>query len=168
MEHVPYVVDDTYLQYLIEKYNIDYVVHGDDPCIVNGKNAYDSAIKMGMHVCMCMNSCMYVCMYVWIQVCMNSCYKMSYITYSVCFERVCKYVCIYVSMYLLRISLLLLFFRKIFDDSSHRRNLHHRHRWPHAFGSPSIRSTYIHSRLYLCMGRPCYEYSYLYTYIWTF
>eukprot|EP01036_Dinobryon_divergens_P025925 gene25925-34520_t len=34
VEHVPYVVDDTYLQYLIEKYNIDYVVHGDDPYIV--------------------------------------------------------------------------------------------------------------------------------------
>ena len=52
---MPYVVDDEYLQYLIKKYNIDYVVHGDDPCIVNGKNVYESAIKMGMYVCM------YVC-----------------------------------------------------------------------------------------------------------
>jgi ethanolamine-phosphate cytidylyltransferase len=47
VEHVPYMVDDEYLRNLIEKYEIDYVVHGDDPCIVDGKNAYESAIKLG-------------------------------------------------------------------------------------------------------------------------
>lgn len=47
IENVPYVLDDDYLKKLIVKYNIDYVVHGDDPCIVNGKNVYESAIKMG-------------------------------------------------------------------------------------------------------------------------
>ena len=68
VEHVPYVVDDEYLQYLIKKYNIDYVVHGDDPCIVNGKNVYESAIKMGgyvyMHICMYVYTYVFMCMYV--------------------------------------------------------------------------------------------------------
>lgn len=47
MEGVPYVLDDHSLMHYIEKYRIDYVVHGDDPCIVNGKNVYESAIKLG-------------------------------------------------------------------------------------------------------------------------
>ena len=34
---VPYVMNEDYLKCVIEKYKIDYVVHGDDPCIVNGK-----------------------------------------------------------------------------------------------------------------------------------
>jgi hypothetical protein len=28
------------------------VVHGDDPCIVDGKDVYESAVKMGEH-CWC-------------------------------------------------------------------------------------------------------------------
>lgn len=47
IEGVPYMIDDAYLRDLVEKHQIDYVVHGDDPCIVNGKNAYESAIRMG-------------------------------------------------------------------------------------------------------------------------
>jgi len=50
VEHVPYLVDDEYLRQLIDKYQIDYVVHGDDPCIVDGKNAYESAIKLGKYL----------------------------------------------------------------------------------------------------------------------
>ena len=37
-----YVMDDDYLMMLLDpngKYKIDYVVHGDDPCIVDGKVA---------------------------------------------------------------------------------------------------------------------------------
>jgi cytidyltransferase-like protein len=47
VEDVPYVMNDEYLTHIIEKYNIDYIVHGDDPCIVDGKNVYESAIKLG-------------------------------------------------------------------------------------------------------------------------
>ena len=34
---VPYVMNDAYLQHIIETYQLDYIVHGDDPCIVDGK-----------------------------------------------------------------------------------------------------------------------------------
>ena len=47
VEGVPYVMNDEYLAYVIDKYRIDYVVHGDDPCIVDGKDVYDSARKLG-------------------------------------------------------------------------------------------------------------------------
>lgn len=50
VEGVPYVMSDEYLRYVIEKYRIDYVVHGDDPCIVDGKDVYESAVKMGTYV----------------------------------------------------------------------------------------------------------------------
>jgi ethanolamine-phosphate cytidylyltransferase len=47
VEGVPYVMSDEYLTYVIEKYKIDFVVHGDDPCIVDGKDVYESARKLG-------------------------------------------------------------------------------------------------------------------------
>lgn len=48
---VPYVMNDEYLKWVINEYKIDYVVHGDDPCIVDGKDVYESAQKMGkLHV----------------------------------------------------------------------------------------------------------------------
>ncbi len=55
VEGVPYVMSDEYLRYVIEKYRIDYVVHGDDPCIVDGKDVYESAVRMGEWclVCLC-------------------------------------------------------------------------------------------------------------------
>lgn len=40
---VPYVMDDEYVRWAIQRYDIDYIVHGDDPCIVNGKDVYASA-----------------------------------------------------------------------------------------------------------------------------
>uniref|UniRef100_A0A7S2V0A7 ethanolamine-phosphate cytidylyltransferase n=1 Tax=Fibrocapsa japonica TaxID=94617 RepID=A0A7S2V0A7_9STRA len=43
----PYVMSEDYLDWVIKTYNIDYVVHGDDPCIVNGKDVYESAKKRG-------------------------------------------------------------------------------------------------------------------------
>lgn len=45
---VPYVMNEEYLLWAIEKYNIDFIVHGDDPCIVDGKNVYEAAIKRGI------------------------------------------------------------------------------------------------------------------------
>jgi len=49
VEHVPYVMTDEYLNYVIQKYRIDFVVHGDDPCIVNGKDVYASAQALGKY-----------------------------------------------------------------------------------------------------------------------
>lgn len=46
---VPYVMDDEYIRWMIKTYRIDYVVHGDDPCIVDGKNVYQSAIDLGKY-----------------------------------------------------------------------------------------------------------------------
>jgi ethanolamine-phosphate cytidylyltransferase len=44
---VPYIMNREYLEYVIEKYNIDFVVHGDDPCIVDGKDVYATAKQAG-------------------------------------------------------------------------------------------------------------------------
>jgi ethanolamine-phosphate cytidylyltransferase len=40
---VPYVMNDAYVRMVIQKYNIDFIVHGDDPCIVDGLDVYASA-----------------------------------------------------------------------------------------------------------------------------
>ncbi|CAK9054153.1 Ethanolamine-phosphate cytidylyltransferase (CTP:phosphoethanolamine cytidylyltransferase) (Phosphorylethanolamine cytidylyltransferase 1) [Durusdinium trenchii] len=45
----PYVMTPEYLEWVIKEYNIDYVVHGDDPCIVDGKDVYGSAKKRGIY-----------------------------------------------------------------------------------------------------------------------
>ena len=37
---VPYVMTREYLMDVMERYKIDYVVHGDDPVIVNGVDIY--------------------------------------------------------------------------------------------------------------------------------
>jgi ethanolamine-phosphate cytidylyltransferase len=36
-----------YLDYVIETYNVDYVVHGEDPCFVDGKDVYATAKEAG-------------------------------------------------------------------------------------------------------------------------
>lgn len=46
---VPYIMNEEYLKYVIEKYDIDYVVHGDDPCIVDGKDVYEAAQRLGKY-----------------------------------------------------------------------------------------------------------------------
>jgi len=46
---VPYVMDEAYLKRVMEKYRIDFVVHGDDPCIVNGRDVYEVPQKMGKY-----------------------------------------------------------------------------------------------------------------------
>lgn len=43
----PYIMSKEYLDYVFEKYKIDFVVHGDDPCIVNGKDVYATAKESG-------------------------------------------------------------------------------------------------------------------------
>ena len=43
----PYIMSKEYLDYVIEKYDIDYVIHGDDPCIVDGKDVYAAAKEAG-------------------------------------------------------------------------------------------------------------------------
>ena len=45
----PYVMNEAYVNYVIQKFKIDYVVHGDDPCIVDGKDVYEAAKKAGKY-----------------------------------------------------------------------------------------------------------------------
>jgi len=45
---VPYIMGDHYIQSLVEEYSIDYVIHGDDPCIVNGKDIYSASKEKGL------------------------------------------------------------------------------------------------------------------------
>jgi len=48
---VPYVMNDEYLQYIFKEYNIDYVVHGDDPCLLaDGTDVFASAKKAGRYM----------------------------------------------------------------------------------------------------------------------
>ncbi len=43
----PYIMSKEYLDWVIREYKIDYVVHGDDPCIVDGKDVYATAKESG-------------------------------------------------------------------------------------------------------------------------
>ena len=43
----PYIMSKEYLDWVIQEYKIDYVVHGDDPCIVDGKDVYETAKESG-------------------------------------------------------------------------------------------------------------------------
>lgn len=45
----PYIMNEEYLNFVIKKYKVDYVIHGDDPCIVDGKDVYESAKKAGKY-----------------------------------------------------------------------------------------------------------------------
>ena len=45
----PYIMTTDYLDYIFETYDVDYVVHGDDPCIVDGKDVYASAKRLGRY-----------------------------------------------------------------------------------------------------------------------
>lgn len=44
----PYVMNKEYLDMVIKKYKIDYVVHGDDPCFVDGVDAYADSKARGI------------------------------------------------------------------------------------------------------------------------
>jgi ethanolamine-phosphate cytidylyltransferase len=43
----PYVMNKEYVDWILEAYKIDYIVHGDDPCIVDGKDVYETAKQAG-------------------------------------------------------------------------------------------------------------------------
>ena len=45
----PYVMTAEYIQEMIVAKNIDFFVHGDDPCIVDGKDVYEAAKKAGRY-----------------------------------------------------------------------------------------------------------------------
>jgi len=49
VEGCPYIMNEEYLNFVMKKYNIDFVIHGDDPCIVNGKDVYEAAKKGGYY-----------------------------------------------------------------------------------------------------------------------
>lgn len=43
----PYIMNKEYIDWIFKTYNVDYVVHGDDPCIVDGKDVYATAKEAG-------------------------------------------------------------------------------------------------------------------------
>jgi ethanolamine-phosphate cytidylyltransferase len=45
----PYIMTSEYLSWVMKEYKIDYVVHGDDPCIVDGKDVYQEAKDRGVY-----------------------------------------------------------------------------------------------------------------------
>lgn len=45
----PYIMTSEYLDNIFQTYDVDYVVHGDDPCIVDGKDVYASAKRLGRY-----------------------------------------------------------------------------------------------------------------------
>lgn len=49
LPNCPYIMNREYLDYVIETYKIDYVIHGDDPCIVDGKDVYAAAKEAGKY-----------------------------------------------------------------------------------------------------------------------
>lgn len=46
----PYVMSEEYIQYLIDTHDVDIFVHGDDPCIVDGRDVYEAAKKAGRYM----------------------------------------------------------------------------------------------------------------------
>ena len=34
---IPYIMSKEYIDYIFKTYNVDYIIHGDDPCIVDGR-----------------------------------------------------------------------------------------------------------------------------------
>ena len=49
VSNVPYIMSDDYVRYIIRRYRIDYIVHGDDPCLVDGRDVYESARALGKY-----------------------------------------------------------------------------------------------------------------------
>jgi ethanolamine-phosphate cytidylyltransferase len=43
----PYIMNESYLNYILQEYRVDYVIHGDDPCLVDGKDVYATAKQAG-------------------------------------------------------------------------------------------------------------------------
>lgn len=49
VEECPYIMNQEYLDYVFDELKVDYVIHGDDPCIVNGKDVYAAAKATGKY-----------------------------------------------------------------------------------------------------------------------
>lgn len=49
VEAVPYVMDDEYVRHIVEAHRIDLIVHGDDPCVVDGRDVYEAAQRLGKY-----------------------------------------------------------------------------------------------------------------------
>jgi ethanolamine-phosphate cytidylyltransferase len=50
VEKTPYVMTPEYLAWIIDEYKLDYVVHGDDPCLtVTGEDVYAHPKKIGKY-----------------------------------------------------------------------------------------------------------------------
>lgn len=48
---VPYIMNDEYLvDTVLGQHRVDFVVHGDDPCLVDGKDVYESARRLGKYL----------------------------------------------------------------------------------------------------------------------
>lgn len=45
---VPYIMDADYIHGIIRTHKVDVVVHGDDECLVDGKDVYEPAKRLGM------------------------------------------------------------------------------------------------------------------------
>lgn len=46
----PYAITEDFMRKLFDEYNIDYIIHGDDPCVLpDGTDAYALAKKAGRY-----------------------------------------------------------------------------------------------------------------------
>ena len=46
----PYAITEEFMRKLFDEYNIDYIIHGDDPCLLpDGTDAYALAKKVGRY-----------------------------------------------------------------------------------------------------------------------
>lgn len=46
----PYAITEDFMKKLFDEYNIDYIIHGDDPCVLpDGTDAYALAKKAGRY-----------------------------------------------------------------------------------------------------------------------
>jgi ethanolamine-phosphate cytidylyltransferase len=45
----PYVMNESYLNYILQEFSVDFVIHGDDPCLVDGKDVYATAKQAGKY-----------------------------------------------------------------------------------------------------------------------
>jgi ethanolamine-phosphate cytidylyltransferase len=43
-------MDAAYIDYIIAEHSIDYIIHGDDPCVVDGRDVYEAAKIAGTNV----------------------------------------------------------------------------------------------------------------------
>uniref|UniRef100_A0A7S4NZ07 ethanolamine-phosphate cytidylyltransferase n=1 Tax=Paramoeba aestuarina TaxID=180227 RepID=A0A7S4NZ07_9EUKA len=49
VEKTPYVMTPEYLAWIMKEYDIDFVVHGNDPCIVDGRDVYEEPKRLGKY-----------------------------------------------------------------------------------------------------------------------